>query len=152
MAARNDRLKKLEAELKDLEHWLELGLVPKKDIPKHDEEIAALRVRIDEEEQKIRYLKETGEVEEYVTPRKQPGRAAYTDSPTLPDVDMTEEQTATAETSSDRGSDTLFETTFEEDEATATEEGGETETEEDDPFSDANRWKRGMLHSEDEEW
>ena len=36
---KSERLKKLESELNDLEQWLKLGLVPKKDIEKHKEEI-----------------------------------------------------------------------------------------------------------------
>lgn len=36
---KSERLKKLESELQDLEQWLKLGLVPKKDVTKHKEEI-----------------------------------------------------------------------------------------------------------------
>ena len=35
MNIKSERLKKLEVELEDLEQWLKLGLVPKKDIEKH---------------------------------------------------------------------------------------------------------------------
>ena len=39
MNIKSERLKKFETELTDLEQWLKLGLVPKKDIEKHKEEI-----------------------------------------------------------------------------------------------------------------
>ena len=35
MNMKSERLKKLETELEDLEQWMNLGLVPKKDIEKH---------------------------------------------------------------------------------------------------------------------
>ena len=35
---KSERLKKLEVELTDLEQWLKLGLVPKKDVEKHKQE------------------------------------------------------------------------------------------------------------------
>ena len=42
MNMKSERLKKFETELNDLEQWLKLGLVPKKDIEKHREEIKTL--------------------------------------------------------------------------------------------------------------
>ena len=39
MNNKSERLKKLETELEDLEQWMRLSLVPKKDIEKHKEEI-----------------------------------------------------------------------------------------------------------------
>ena len=36
---KSERLKKFENELNDLEQWLNLGLVPKKDLDKHKTEI-----------------------------------------------------------------------------------------------------------------
>ena len=50
---KSERLKKLENELKDLEKWLDLGLVPNKDIEKHKMEIEAIRSRIEEEKQRL---------------------------------------------------------------------------------------------------
>ena len=38
MNIKSERLKKLETELEDLEQWMQLGLVPKKDLDKHKEE------------------------------------------------------------------------------------------------------------------
>lgn len=148
MAARSDKLKKLETELTDLEQWLKLGLVPKKDLEKHEGEIALLKKKIGDEKEKLTFLKETGDVEEYVTPRKQVTRTQYTEAPTLPDMDAgAEAQTLTEATTETRG-ETIADSVFE----NATEEETVTEaTDEEDPFSDKNRWKRGMLHN-DEEW
>ncbi|MBS0622378.1 MAG: hypothetical protein JSR80_05425 [Verrucomicrobia bacterium] len=153
MAPRSDRLKKLESELKDLEQWLKLGLVPKKDLPRHQEEIESLKLRIQEEQEKLRFLKESGEAEEYVTPRKQLARAQYTEAPTLPDMDIGEDNITLTEmggnTATETSGDTIYEMATEEEEE-PTEEAEEEE--EEDPFSDSNRWKRGMLHADDDEW
>lgn len=149
MSGRSDKLKKLEAELRDLEQWLKLGLVPKKDIAKHETEIESIKHKITEEQERLRSIKESGEGEEYITPRKQPTRSQYTEMPSLPDIDITEE-IVTERTEASEG-DSIFEQSL-------TEEKGEEEsyaedyTEDDDPFSDKNRWKRGMLHQEDDEW
>ena len=61
---KSERLKKLETELTDLEQWLKLGLVPKKDIDKHREEIVGVRNKIEEEKERLQFLKESGEAEE----------------------------------------------------------------------------------------
>ena len=45
MNIKSERLKKLETELEDLETVDELGLVPKKDIDKHREEIRSLKTK-----------------------------------------------------------------------------------------------------------
>ena len=54
---KSERLKKLELVLQDLEQWLNLGLVPKKDIPKHEGEIQALKDRVNEEKARLQSLK-----------------------------------------------------------------------------------------------
>ena len=54
MNIKSERLKKLETELQDLEQWLKLGLVPKKDMEKHREEMRALQEKIGEEKERIR--------------------------------------------------------------------------------------------------
>ena len=76
MNIKSERLKKLETELEDLEQWMSLGLVPKKDIEKHKEEIRSLKQKIDEEKERLRFMKENGELEEYVTPKRSPARQA----------------------------------------------------------------------------
>lgn len=144
---KSERLKKLETELEDLEQWMSLGLVPKKDAEKHREEIRSLTSKIDEEKERLRFMKESGELEEYVTPKRSSARQAYAEPHTLPDMDIGENMT-------DAGLDMETETyemeTISEEEtesgATGTdEEGTVIEEEDEDPFSDRNRWKRGIL-------
>ena len=93
MNIKSERLKKLETELEDLDRWLQLGLVPKKDMEKHKEEIRSLRGKIDEEKERLRFMKESGELEEYVTPKRSASRQAYAEPHTLPDMDMSENMT-----------------------------------------------------------
>ena len=162
MALKSDRLKKLESELKDLEEWKRLGLVPKKDLKKHDEEIVSLRERISEELDRLEFLKENGEAEEYVSPKKTVSRqAGYINMPTLPDVDIEDgsnnnssnssgltDMNTEAETASEYDQNsTAAETTASEATASDTEY---TEADE-DPFSDANRWRRGIADPDDED-
>lgn len=151
MNIKSERLKKLETELEDLEQWMSLGLVPKKDIDKHKEEMRSLNARIEEEKERLRFMKESGEMEEYVTPKKSQGRQAYAEPNTLPDMDLGDNMT-------DAGLDMETETyemeTVTEDEtesgSTSTEdEGTMLEEEDEDPFSDRNRWKRGILEDPD---
>jgi poly-D-alanine transfer protein DltD len=151
---KSERLKKLEAELEDLEQWLNLRLVPKKDIDKHKDEIRSLKSRIDEEKERLRFLKENGEYEEYVTPKRSPARQAYAEPHTLPDVEGSENLT-------DAGLDMETEAydmeTEEETEggggsgATEEETSAVEEEEDEDPFSDRNRWKRGIMEDPDKD-
>lgn len=151
MNIKSERLKKLETELEDLEQWMNLGLVPKKDVDKHREEIRALKTKIDEEKERLRFMKESGELEEYVTPKRSPARQAYAEPHTLPDMDLGENMTDAGldmETES-YDMETISEEETEggagtEDEATVVEE-----EEDEDPFSDRNRWKRGILEDPD---
>ena len=150
MNIKSERLKKLETELQDLEQWMNLGLVPKKDVEKHKEEIRSLRTRIDEERERLRFMKESGDGEEYVTPKRSNQRQAYAEPHTLPDREVNENMT-------DAGLDMETESfdmetvTEDETEAGATDEEATVQEEEDDedPFSDRNRWKRGILEDPD---
>lgn len=145
---KSERLKKLEAELNDLEQWLKLGLVPKKDTDKHKEEILSVKAKIEEEKERLQFLKESGEAEEYITPKRAPNRAGYNDMPTIPDIDIGETIGGTdtgfdMETDAVEVDHTLEEREEEEEEAPEQEE----EEEEDDEsyFSDRNRWRRGGI-------
>lgn len=142
---KSERLKKLETELNDLEQWLKLGLVPKKDIEKHKEEIVGVKAKIEEEKERLQFLKESGEAEEYITPKKTAARAGYNDMPTIPDIDMGETMGA-SDTGFDMDTDVIeVESTMEERED---EEEDVTESEEEDDesyFSDRNRWRRGGI-------
>lgn len=151
MNIKSERLKKLETELEDLEQWMQLGLVPKKDVEKHKEEIRTLKGKIDEEKERLRFMKESGDMEEFTAPKRSPARQPYAEPHTLPDMDMNENMT-------DAGLD--METESYEMETIADEEGeggsgGEEEAtlleedDDEDPFSDRNRWKRGVLEDPD---
>lgn len=149
---KSERLKKLETELTDLEQWLKLGLVPKKDIEKHKEEILSVKAKIEEEKERLQFLKESGEAEEYITPKKAPARAGYNDMPTIPDIDMSD-AIGGSDTSFDMDTEVIeVENTMEERE----DDDEHTESEEEDDesyFSDRNRWRRGGIIDPDaNEW
>ena len=151
---KSERLKKLEAELNDLQQWLKLGLVPKKDIDKHKEEIESILGKIEEEKERLQFLKESGEAEEYVAPKRNPTRAGYTDMPTGLDMDMGETGGLT-ETGFDMESDNTESSIIEEREEVEEEGGGSTETqdEETDFFSERrNRWGKGIVDPDADEW
>lgn len=149
MNMKSERLKKLETELEDLEQWMHLGLVPKKDAEKHREEIRSIKAKIDEEKDRLRYLKESGELEEYVTPKKSNARQ-YAEPHTLPDMDIAENMT---DAGLDMETDNYDMETITEEEteggAATEEEATLVEEEDEDPFSDRNRWKRGILEDPD---
>ncbi len=150
MNIKSERLKKLESEFHDLEQWLKLGLVPKKDMEKHKEEMKTLHEKIGEERDRLRFLKESGEMEEFAAPKRPGGRQPVHEPQSLPDIDIAEEGFT------DAGLD--METEPFDVETTATGEEGEEadeegaapeEEEEEDPFSDRNRWRRGVLEDPD---
>lgn len=146
---KSERLKKLELELQDLEQWLNLGLVPKKDIEKHTEEIEVLRKKVDEEKNRLQALKENGDNDEYSAPKRNPqARPSYQEPHTMPGVDM-EGESGMTDTSLDIESETSYDTET----TTVSDEEGRDETttivEDDDPFSDKNRWRRGILEDPD---
>jgi len=139
MILKSDRLKKLESELSDLEQWLKLGLVPKSETKKHKEEIRLIKSKIGDEIERLKFMKESGDIEEYVAPKKSQGRQAYQEPQTLPEMDIesTEFEEEPFETDQEAADVTRVE------EVTLFEEG------EEDPFSDRNRWKRGILEDPD---
>jgi hypothetical protein len=156
MMMKSERLRKLETELQDLDQWLKLGLVPKKDLEKHKVEIASLKEKIQEEKERLRFLKENGAVEEYAPPKKSShARQAFPDTASMPDIEVPEAGLT------DFGIDSEAETyTFESAGAEESESGAEAaggaeeeaadEAEDDeDPFSDKNRWRRGVLEDPD---
>lgn len=141
---KSERLKKLESELGDLEQWMKLGLVPKKELARHEEEILSLKDRITEEKERLAFLKENGELEEYTTPRRSPSKTVYPDTPSMSDIEMTEtSDTTTYDMDTETSSDTEA--------ADFTSGGGEEKEEnyddedDEDPFSDRNRWRRGGI-------
>ena len=151
MNMKSERLKKLETELEDLEQWMNLGLVPKKDVEKHREEIRSIKSRIDEEKDRLRYLKESGELEEYVTPKRSPARQAYAEPHTLPDMDIGDNMTDAGLDMETEAYDmeTITEEETEGGGGASEEDSTLVEEEDEDPFSDRNRWKRGILEDPD---
>ena len=150
MSTKSERLRKLETELHDLEQWLKLGLVPKKDTQKHKEEIESLHQKIIEEKERLRFLKENGDVEEAVAPKRPAhGRQQFQDPHSLADVDVVDEGLT------DIGVDVEnesydFESSSGDEEGSGDEENQTVEEEDDeDPFSDRNRWRRGILEDPD---
>lgn len=153
MNLKSERLKKLELELSDLEQWLKLGLVPKKDIEKHEEEIEIIKSKVKEEKERLRFIKESGEAEEY-TPPKRNNRQSYQEPQSMPEMPANDESEGgnfdtettsfetTTTTEEDAGSSTTTETAEE-------ETPSQVYDEDDDPFSDKNRWKRGILEDPD---
>ncbi len=153
---KSERLKKLEAELHDLEHWLKLGLVPKNDLQKHKDEIEAVREKVAEEKQRLQLLKESGDAEDFVAPKRNQPRAGYSEMPTIPDIDMAESSAGfETEIESEGPGFTEEKTQHTETESTkvSTDEHVEEEVEEESYFSDKNRWKRGgIIDPEANDW
>ena len=143
---KSERLKKLEAELGDLEQWMKLGLVPNRELERHRGEIHSLKERIVEEQKRLLFLKESGDVEEFVAPRRGPAKTVYADTPSMSDVGVGE----TTEGNFTADQDTASETS---DEGTQADETVAESEDEDDPFSDKNRWKRGGIRDpEADDW
>ena len=138
---KSEKLKKLENELKDLEQWLNLGLVPKKEIQTHTKEIKAIENKILYEKQRLKNLKETGE-EEYVAPKRTVGKQVYAEPQTLPEMDVGGGENLPAAEEPFEAETVVKKTSYKE-EATVIEDI------EEDPFSDKNRWKRGILEDPD---
>ena len=167
---KSERLKKLETELHDLEEWLKLGLVPKKDLPKHKEEIRVLQERIDEERERLQFLKEGGEAEEFIAPKRAPQKGAYSEMPTIPDVEQPETNAGlseggfemhtyvTSESTYDDDTEEEYYTTQEHESPDQAEEAGADDDDDDDEedesyFSEKNRWRRGGIVDPDaDEW
>lgn len=163
---KSERLRKLEAELNDLQQWLQLGLVPKKDLEKHKEEIRVLQARIEEEKERLQFLKEGGEAEEYIAPKRAPAKAGYNEMPTIPDVDIGESGSGMSESGFDMETTVNEDSSYEDDteevyasddseEGEGKADGDKEEEEEEDEsyFSDRNRWRRGGIVDPDaDEW
>lgn len=157
MNLKSERLKKLESELADLEQWLKLGLVPKKDIEKHKEEIASIQEKIEEEKDRLRFIKESGDVEEYTPPKRTGRQQSYQEPQSMPDMPAADEteggnfdmDTTSFDTSTGTGEDTTSTTS----ETSEEEMSSQIYEEDEDPFSDKNRWKRGIWEDPDaDQW
>lgn len=145
MPFKTDRLRKLETELEDLEKWLTLGMVPKQDIPKHNEEICLVRERIEEELAKIEHIRLNGHPEEFITPKRQSSKLVLNDGPSISDLEVGEDH----EDSSVSDDETY------DSQSSASETREETQRDEDDqdPFHEKNRWKkREIIDPEVDDW
>lgn len=151
MSMKSERLRKLEIELHDLEQWLKLGLVPKKDLIKHREEMQTLEQKIDEERERLRFLKESGEADEIAAPKRAAHpRQQFQDPHSMADVDIVEEGLTDIGLDMESESYDFESSGGEEAEEGEEEQATSVEDEEDaDPFSDRNRWKRGILEDPD---
>ena len=148
MKIKTERLKKLEAELKDLEQWLKLGLVPKNEIARHKNEIASIQTKIEEETARIQFLKESGDAEEAPMPRKSNTKGTYSEANNDTYKGMTKTNEMTLELETD-ALDNIDNITQEEIEENDEEEHGELE----DPFSEKSRWRRGIRDNNSfDEW
>jgi len=167
-AVKSERLRKLEAELRDLEQWLQLGLVPKKDMERHSEEIRQLQEKIEEEKERLQFLKDGGEGEEFIVPKRVAGKPGYSDVPTVPDIDMSESGSGMTDSGFDMETYITEETTTVHDseaevleaevatgleEVTVEEPERPQELEDESYFSDKSRWRRGGIRDPDaDEW
>lgn len=153
---KSERLKKLESELNDLEQWLKLGLVPKKDVEKHKEEIVNVREKIEEEKERLQFLKESGDADDFIAPKRPSARAAYTEMPTIPDIDIGETAAGISDTGFDMETETAEGDTSIIEERDDDEETGQADEDDEDEesyFSDRNRWRRGGIIDPDaNEW
>lgn len=146
---KSERLKKLENELRDLEKWLNLGLVPKKDIEKHTFEIESIKAKMEEEKQRLLFLKESGEMEDFTLPKRGAAQKQIYEHQSIPDVGDSDSQADTGfemETNSFEADHT---TLFDIEMAGEERDSKEYETDE-DPYSDKNRWRRSMEISDPE--
>lgn len=156
---KSERLKKLESELNDLEQWLKLGLVPKKDIEKHKEEIIGVKAKIEEEKERLQFLKESGDSEEFIAPKRPSTRTAYTEMPTIPDIDIGDTAAGIGDTGFDMETDTaemessVIDERDDEEEGNAQAADDDEDADEESYFSDRNRWRRGGIIDPDaDEW
>lgn len=152
---KSERLKKLESELNDLEQWLKLGLVPKKDVEKHKEEIISVKAKIEEEKERLQFLKESGDSEEFIAPKRPSTRTAYTEMPTIPDIDIGDTAAGIGDTGFDMETDTADTETSVIDEREGEEDDNTQAADEDEDeesyFSDRNRWRR-IIDPDADEW
>lgn len=145
---KSERLKKLENELRDLQKWHALGLVPKKDLEKHKIEMEGLTMKIAEEKKRILELKENGEVEDFSLPKKSTQKQLY-EHQSVPDVSDEGEMTETSY-EMETGSFEADHTTLFDIEMAGEEKASSEFDAEEDPYSDKNRWKRSMEISDPE--
>lgn len=145
MPLKTDRLRKLETELEDLNKWLTLGMVPKKDIEKHKEEISFVQDKINDELAKMEHMRQNGHPEEFVTPKRQSSKLVLNDGPSISDMDVREDYDEMS------ASD---DATYDSQVSSSETQSDETQRDDDnDPFLERNRWrKREIIDPEVDDW
>ncbi|MCH9611680.1 MAG: hypothetical protein S4CHLAM102_01500 [Chlamydiia bacterium] len=135
---KSERLKKLESELNDLEHWKKLGLVPKSDEEKHQMEIESIRSKINEEVQRLNFLKESGDMEEYTSTKRSTAKPAF-EPHSMPDLAGNDDNdyNETRESAFEADSSTLFDI-----EERGVDDKSSEYDDDEDQFSDKKRWNR----------
>ena len=116
-----------------------------------------------DEKERLQFLKDGGEAEEFMIPKRSAQKAGYNEMPTI--SDEAEGGSGLTEGSFDMETYFTDDSSFEDDDtqsATESPEGAtkktkrskdETEVEEESYFSDKNRWKRGGIIDPDaDEW
>jgi hypothetical protein len=83
-----DTLKKLQIDLKVHQECMDANLYHPRDKEKELKKIEAILEQIKKEEHRLLLMKESGEVEEYVIPKRNAARQQYSDPHTLADNDM----------------------------------------------------------------
>ena len=147
---KSEKWKKLEAELRDLEKWEELGFVPEKDYKKHKEEIALLKIKIDEERERLEDLRNSNPAENYEAPRRSSiPKKTYPENTIVPDAESYGNTNLGSETEPGR----FFTSYGNTDPLDEKKTSIGTSFDEEDPFSDKKRWERGaMENNSQDEW
>lgn len=150
---KSEKLKTLENELRDLKKWLDLDLVPKKDIERHKSEIKIIEEKIEEEKRRLTFLKENGDMEDYTLAKKAGQQKQLYEHESMADVSSQEETTEESFEVDSRSFEaertTLFDIEMGDREKSTQEYDSE-----DDPYSDKNRWRRSMeiVDPEQDDW
>lgn len=140
---KSEKLRKWESEHADLMKMFEYDLVPKKEKEKYQLELESLKAKIEEEKQRLHYMKESGEADDFVAPKRSQKAQNY-DPQSMPDIGVEEEHSEISYME-ERSYDEDDPSTLWDDEEV--EEGGERNSTEynEDAFSDKNRWKRARM-------
>lgn len=148
---KSDRLRKLEMEYNDLKQWLDLKLVPRKDLALHEAELKALEAKIFDEKKRLQTIKDSPDGDEYSIPRRNTGaKANYNDGGLSEEMEIEGSDEGLTDAGLDMESESYEGGSASSFDLYESFDDQNTETEEDeDPFSDRNRWKRGILEEQD---
>ena len=111
-------------------------------------EASVAQSKIEEEKERLRYLKENDELEYIAPKRNQAPRSGFQEAHTIPDINLDETSITDAGLDLDNDTFSESETSADESEETVSEDITSLD-DDDDPFSDRNRWRRGVLEDPD---